>query len=458
MQCHRPGRLLILFILVLLILVGGCTRSVAPLERRYWVAPTVLPGVVPDMKTAGFWIGRLDHPNEILLDREGIAALNRDIRERLGLTKDVAGMNSVYDGNELRGRLQRSWQDFAAESLFGADGRAVGAGFYELLAQAMDWESIASTVTVRFGLVVAHADQRLLPTTQPLYAEQGDIDFDELQNNALDIGTPVAVLHQTRDGRWLYVLGPSSDGWLRSERVALCSRGDLRDFTAGDFVTVTQAKGCLYGDQALTRYTGFARMGTRLFVAPGGTGDTVAVRLPTRGPDGGLEVVTGYLKPDEVTPGCLDYTPRHIIEQAFALLNAPYGWGGIQGEQDCSQFIQEVFATMGIHLPRNSVAQAQVGRVLADLSGLTSEQERFDRLINHAMAGTTVLAMKGHVMLYLGQVEGRPYAIHELWGYREPEGDTVRVINRVAVTDLSLGRGASKGSLLERTETARGMY
>ncbi len=42
------------------------------------------------------------------------------------------------------------------------------------------------------------------------------------------------------------------------------------------------------------------------------------------------------------------------------MLNQPYGWGDMYGEQDCSRFLQMVFATVGIMLPRDSKDQAQV--------------------------------------------------------------------------------------------------
>ena len=55
-------------------------------------------------------------------------------------------------------------------------------------------------------------------------------------------------------------------------------------------------------------------------------------------------------------------------------------------------------------------------------------------------------------MLYLGNVNEKPYVIHSVWAYREklPVQDRIRVINRVAVTNLSLGKDTKKGSLLER--------
>lgn len=55
--------------------------------------------------------------------------------------------------------------------------------------------------------------------------------------------------------------------------------------------------------------------------------------------------------------------------------------------------------------------------------------------------------MKGHILLYTGHVDGVPYAVHALWGYRERTwgGDRVRVTGRVVLSDLTLGKGTKKG-------------
>ena len=60
-------------------------------------------------------------------------------------------------------------------------------------------------------------------------------------------------------------------------------------------------------------------------------------------------------------------------------------------------------------------------------------------------------------MLYLGKAGLMPYAIHETWAYRVPDGDqdVIYKINRVAVTDLDLGTGSRSGSLLERLKSVR---
>ncbi len=142
------------------------------------------------------------------------------------------------------------------------------------------------------------------------------------------------------------------------------------------------------------------------------------------------------------------------------MLNTPYGWGGAHGQQDCSQFVQEVFATVGLALPRNSSEQAHVGSLVARFEPKDSDDKKLDAILARAVPGTCLLHMKGHVMLYIGSVAGRPYAIHDVWAYREPApdgADVLRIINRVAVTDLWLGDASRIGSLLHRLKSIRAL-
>ncbi len=440
-----------------LISCGGCGSSQTVQERKYLAAPTVLPHVTAEMNTPGFWIGRLAEPDEVVLSEDEIRELNSDIRTRLRLTKDIAGFPVEFDGQELCAILQRELDGFRNMTLYGADGRQADTSLYASIEDNMRLESIGSGVEVRFGFVVCNADQRLLPTAEGLYAEAGDIDFDQVQNSALDIGTPVAILHASADGRWHYVMGPSSDGWIETEKLALCAQEQLRDTMGRPFVTVVRAKGDVYLDAKLTQHYGSVRMGSKLFLSDDDAQDVVAVVLPTRREDGALQVRTGYLKRREIVAGHLSHTPRHIIEQAFEMLDTPYGWGGANGQQDCSQFVQEVFATVGVSLPRNSSEQARVGRLLGSFEPDDSDEEKQQAVVTQAIPGVSLLHMRGHVMLYIGHVAGRPYAIHDVWAYRQAgdDADTIRLINRVAVTDLHLGQGSRTGSLLRRLQSIR---
>jgi hypothetical protein len=156
--------------------------------------------------------------------------------------------------------------------------------------------------------------------------------------------------------------------------------------------------------------------------------------------NGALAVKQAYMNAEDVNIGFLPFTARNIYKQALMMLNQPYGWGDMYGEQDCSRFLQMVFATVGITLPRDSKNQAQVSNSVVDFDEKSDDDAKI-AAIARAPAANTLLVMKGHIMLYLGTVNGKPYVIHDT---------TVSAMNRVIISDLSLGQGSPKGSLLRR--------
>src|ERR1043165_4725508 len=92
------------------------------------------------------------------------------------------------------------------------------------------------------------------------------------------------------------------------------------------------------------------------------------------------------------------------------------------GEQDCSRFLQMVFATVGIELPRDSKDQAQVSTELASFDEKTANKEKLDAL-QKAKGASSILPLKGHIMLYLGMVNGTPFAIHASSSYSQIQGE-----------------------------------
>jgi len=49
----------------------------------------------------------------------------------------------------------------------------------------------------------------------------------------------------------------------------------------------------------------------------------------------------------DVTKGFPVYSQANVIRQAFKLLAARYGWGGMYNGRDCSGFTHDVFLSMG---------------------------------------------------------------------------------------------------------------
>ncbi|MDD5036774.1 MAG: NlpC/P60 family protein, partial [Methylococcaceae bacterium] len=134
--------------------------------------------------------------------------------------------------------------------------------------------------------------------------------------------------------------------------------------------------------------------------------------------DGSVQMVSGFIAREDMSIGYLPYTARSVYRQAFKMLNAPYGWGDMYREQDCSRFLQMVFATFGIELPRNSGGQAKTGRSIAEFKETTPSDNKLNTILTRSLQGLTILRMTGHIVLYLGDVNGHPYAIHATWSYR----------------------------------------
>jgi hypothetical protein len=444
--------------LIFPVLLVGILSACAPGEILYYAAPSLLPETERQMKTAGFWVGRHPFPDRLILTAGEISALNDMITDDLELTSDITLLPDPFAGDDLLKSLEEDLNRYTGRKLFMRDGGCAPSSFFATVQKNMKKAGVPPEIPVRYGLVVRYAGQRALPTEDPLYAKPMDIDFDELRNNSLDVGTSVAVIHESADGKWLYVFDEMHRGWMEKEAIAFCTREQLAEYTdSPGFVVVTAPKGAIYLNRELTEYFDYARMGTRLPLAGEPGADTVGVVVPARNSDGTVSFKAAAMGASEVHVGYLPYTPRTIIRQAFLMLNQPYGWGGMYGEQDCSRFIDELFATVGILLPRNSTKQAQVGRLIAEYMEDAPGNDGGETLCREGMGGITIIQLKGHVMLFLGCVNGRPYAIHDTWGYRERiwSGDRIRLINRVAVTDLSLGKGTKKGSYLDRLITVR---
>jgi hypothetical protein len=363
-------------------------------------------------------------------------------------------MASPFSGSVVDECIKEDFGRYDGHKFFLARGTVASDDFFDRNMRNVNPENIPAEIPLRYGFIVHYASQRVLPSQEALYSKPADVDFDELQNNALDVGTPVVIVHESLDGNWLYVFDRMHRGWVEKSKIAFCNRDDVKTFIESpDFVVVTVPKGDIYSDADLSEWYDYARMGARFLYRGKTEAGDIRVGIPILGINGDVSFESAYMYASEVNEGYLPYTPRTIIRQAFKMINQPYGWGGMYGEQDCSRFIKEVFDTVGLYLPRNSSKQILAGVPIGEYEADTPDSVKIKDLSENALAGATLLRLRGHIMLFLGFAGGDPYAIHEVWGYREGRwcGDRIRVINRVAVTDLSLGHGSKNGSWLQRT-------
>jgi hypothetical protein len=386
-------------------------------------------------RIADFWIDRIDDPDRTILDPIQIQRFNHQTARLKQLIYPPEAFKTTYSGLWIGDKVARQFAFLASKAFYYENGEAFGNRALTNLWHQCNFDAVPEQVTARYGLVVHYAHQRLAPSSNTLLKTPDQRYFDRNQNAALDIGTPLAILHQSADKKWYFTLSPSSYGWVAAEEIALTTRKRMLDFCRShNFLVTTQPKNALF---VAGHYRDFVRMGVRLPYF-GKMGGVMRTALPERARDGSLKLTAATIRTDNAHLGYLPYTPRTILTQAFAFLNAPYGWGGMFGEQDCSKFVQEIYAVTGILLPRNSADQEKAGKPLITFTGDT--RTRVEELIHKGKPGSTLLHLPGHIMLYLGSYRGEPYIIHTVWGAVEGRNP----LAKTAVTSVHFKRYIDK--------------
>jgi len=389
------------------------------------------------LNIAEFWINNIEKPNKPIMTEKEIEYFNNDTaykKKTINYFKDIP---KAYSTSFIKEKIFKSYKNIQKRISHFADGNEISNDFYKEIKEEINLNDFyKKNRTTRYALTVNYTNQKIIPTELSLLKNSTQIHFDRNQNSALDIATPIAILHSSKDGFWHYGIGPSSSGWVRDRDIAFGEREEIVNYLESkNFVVTTSAKNPLMIKE---KYFDYLRMGVRLpYIME--LKDMTMVMIPIRNEDGKLIFSNASIKTSHIHKGYLPYTPQIILTQAFKFLNAPYGWGGMYGEQDCSKFLQEVYATTGVKLPRNSSSQSNVGKEKVELSGI-SQNAKEEFVNNFSIIGGTIFHLKGHIVLYIGNYKGEPYIIHTVWG----ESSKHFPLGRTAVTSLNFNHYLKK--------------
>ncbi len=429
----------ILITITTLLILSGCQEigdNKPLLSSKKEKQPIIIVNKNRHLNIAEFWIDKVKNPNRIIMSSKEINEFNNNVayqQNKLTYFKDI---NGNYSGSWVKKSILGMQKSISSIAQYFEDGNRVPNSFFNEIKEYMDLDNIESSVDTRYALTVNYTNQKIIPTKLSLLKKKEQIFFDRNQNSALDIATPIAILHSTKDRKWHYGVAPTSSGWVRDKDIAFTEKKEIEDYlNTKNFIITTNAKSAV---MVAGEYYDYLRMGVRLpFILT--VDNMTMVLIPTRDSDGKLVLSNATIKTDNVNRGYLSYTPKNILTQAFKFLNAPYGWGGSFGEQDCSKFIQEIYATVGIKMPRNSLSQSRVNSNYMELESL-SKDAKIDLLINSAPIGSTIIHLQGHIMLYIGDYKGEPYVIQTVWG----ESSRHYALGRTAVTSLNFNNYIDK--------------
>jgi cell wall-associated NlpC family hydrolase len=333
--------------------------------------------------------------------------------------------------------------DFAGRRVYGENLLPRDPGWLDAMAEASrvaDYPSLN-----RRAIAVANTAMRVLPTGKPAFfdprqAGEG-FPFDYAQNSLVLAGTPLYATHESADRAWVLVESRFAYGWVRSTDIAWVDDDFAGTFQTGAYAAVVRDGVPLADTDGGFRFKGF--IGTLLPVAPrapGGAPDSgLVVMVPARDEQGKAVVKYARLAPEDAQPAPLAPTPENFAALANRMLGEPYGWGGLYADRDCSATIMDLMAAFGVFLPRNSSQQAKLGWV-EPLDG-DDDAAKKTRLLEGGVPFLTLVRKPGHIMLYIGSLNGEPVVLQTIWGLKTRRGgkEGRALIGRTVISTLEPG-------------------
>ena len=336
-------------------------------------------------------------------------------------------------------------------STYYAEGMKIDDGYWNTLIANMDRSSVNDSVEVSFGFTVKRTDLKAAPTADFISDSAYDKHYDL---NAVAECAPyeaVAILHESKDHKWFYVVSYGYAGWGLAENFCTCdSREDwISRQTPDEFLMVADREIRLSYDPYEPDSSGIQiPMGTKLTLvrpedAPAdfngrSSYNSYIVKVPGRQSDGKLkDVYTLIPASDDVSIGYLPYTRANIINQAFKRLGDRYGWAGMYSANDCSGITREIFACFGFEFPRNGKAQIRMSDMSSQNISKKSDEEKLE--VFNQLAPGSLLYFPGHLMIYLGMDNDTPYVISAVGSMATAdmaEGDSIPV-NSVVINSLT---------------------
>ena len=383
-------------------------------------------GVTDAQLTPEFWIARVKAADAPLLARTAIEARNARLLREDRSMHDLATLPATLARAQVTGWIT----DLAsppARALWDEAGKPVAKAAIDAIVANRALDAIPASQPTRFGMAVHRAALRAFPTALRVFNSNDDADIDRFQESALFPGDPVVIAHASTDGKWLFVVSPRYAAWVDANAIAAGSRDAvLGHAQRAPYRVITGAKPRTVFTREQPRLSELQLdMGTRLPLAQAAPDQPVngqhpysawTLDLPVRNADGSLAFAPALLP--RIEDSRADYLPltrANLIRQAFKFLGERYGWGHSYNARDCSGFVSEIYRSMGVQLPRNTSAQA-VSPVFARTRFAPDDARATRMAAIRALEVGDLIYIPGHVMMYIGDIDGMPYVIHDTNG------------------------------------------
>ena len=293
----------------------------------------------------------------------------------------------------------------------------------------------AYNLSPKKAITLENINVRVLPTNSVMFYDPKTLGegfpFDYNQNSALKINTPIIVSHLSKDRAWAFIESGIVGGWVEIKNIAFVDDKFIKEFKTSNYYVTVKEKFPIY-EPIFREYvkvgTIFPKKNNYFIIAKKDDNQNAIISYV-------------YLNDDEVEAMPLAFNSANRVRILNQLLDEPYGWGGLLNNRDCSSFTQDFFAPFGKFLHRNSKSQTTNGKLL-DVSQLSLEEKK-DYIKKHGVPFSTLVYLKGHIMLYVGVKNNEPLVVHNIWSVRlkNSSGEKYRhIIGKATITTLEPGK------------------
>lgn len=409
--------------------------------KKEMQSPVCAPKVEGSMLKPKYWIKKIGGAEKLILNEDEIAEFNKKSFRKMkykGFEEwlyDLETYPKTITGEELLNTMKSysSEEVFPSKTCYDICAKKISKAVKKEVLYQANFDGISDEIRVEWGMLIKREDVRAFPTDTVFAKEPKGIDFDLFQLTVLPVGSPVAILHQSKNGKWYYIQSMIYKGWVKRENITLTkNKKKVFDYLKIDrFLVVTESRVETEPNPFIKEISNILfQMGDKIPLiefdeipesipinnlhaqSPHGC---YVVKIPVKDEEGYLEFRLALIaRSNDICEGYLPYTRRNIIQQAFKLLGERYGWNGMFKRRDCSQFIMNVYKTMNIIIP--SYTRMQEEGAAGKSIKFNGSLQRRESVLNKLQPGDPI-HLKGHVVMYLGKVGENHYIIHSGSGY-----------------------------------------
>lgn len=329
---------------------------------------------------------------------------------------------------------QKTWQfRFARSKMYKRYGQRLPKKWFRYQIRNSNFKAYSSIL--KSAITLRHTDLKIYPSKQDFYLNPKRVGegfpFDYNQNSSININTPLIVSHYSKDKKWVYIRCSYAYGWLHISDIAFVSKEFKSKFMNNNYA-ITIKDNLFIKDK---KYKTIVKLGTIFPIYQGSKKYIIASK------DNKGYAKIKLLRAEKnwiISKKPIAFTAKNVSYISKQLVGEPYGWGGKMESRDCSSLTKDFFAPFGIFLRRNSSEQSRDGKKVIRIKGLSTRMKK-KTILKYAKPFRSLIYVKGHIVLYLGQRKGEPMILHNYWGARL-NNKKKYILGRAIVTSTEIGK------------------